>query len=615
MERKKDKQNAKMIWLFMLGLMLCYSCEYEPSDVYHHPANKDIEPPEIEVVKFTLGDVNDTIYLYTDKAVQFHFNSSQQGIKAVEFILNDNSVEVFESANGWFYLYGGQLADGEHTFTVQVYTASGTGSIAEQVGAEAFIFSKSWILVVDKTHKIWTKTEVVNGFLKVSWEKYRANNFKEYVVYRSIAMSGQIEINRVQTNEFIDNGYVGEGGKYSIWINDIYGELFHWCDLELEREFPAMGSKAIENNLYQPYWHKSKYYGAIGKYEAKIQLNHGAVLEKISLNANDTIFDSASACFSDMVEFTVSLVPANPNPFYQKNEYKYAFENQTWERVGNYITDASLHNCEILQMYQKGFSFSSGCDTLMWYSFEQKKVIQKFGYPPFDGCYGCTFSRTSVSASGQSFTANIACWDNVLMVDAENLNKYKVHDLKHYSGQLYSPNIPISDVGLAIVNSLDDSFYIYDFNTKAAVRYTPEYGYARSWKISPNGKYLFIHDNIFKLVRYENGKFTSVGTFPSEPAYYEFNSSNTNQVVEWDGTNFYVRSVDDFSVIRQFSLTDQYIYNIDFHQGEILTRNAGHLYVRSLLTGEILKDIPTTSRCLLINRTLLCEGGVIHYIN
>lgn len=75
-----------------------------------------------------------------------------------------------------------------------------------------------------------------------------------------------------------------------------------------------MEAKAVDNNLYQLYWHKSKYYAAVGKYEAKIRLND-VVYDKITLNANDTIFDLAKANFFDEVGFFMSLVPAKPNSF------------------------------------------------------------------------------------------------------------------------------------------------------------------------------------------------------------------------------------------------------------------------------------------------------------
>ena len=506
MKRVKMKQYPKSIWFFLLSIIVCNSCEYEPSGVYYLPE-----------------------------------------------ILVDNTVEI------------------------------------------------------------WTKTEVVNGYLKISWENCRAKTFKEYVIRRYIGNSNE-EISRVLTNEFVDNAYVGEGGKYFIYINDIYDNQTYWGELELEREFPVIGFKAVENNLYHPYWHKSKYYGAIDKYEVRVELSsEGKEYYKISQNANDSIFESVSAPFADYATITLSLVPVNANSFYHHSDHFFTIQGRFM--VGNYITDETLHFCHILQVDQNGFSFIDGCDTLLRYSFDQKKVIQRMGYLPHPECFGCTFSSTSVSSSGKSFTANIACWDDVLMINSEKLSDYKAHDLKQYSGQFYSPDIPVSDIGLAVVNSIDGSFYIYDFNSETAVRYPPEDTYSNGHKISPNGKYLFISDNGFKLVKYENGLFTKIDC--SEPVFYEFDPLNPNQVFAWDRSSFSIRSIDDFSVIRQFELSDESISSIDFHQEEILTQNAGHLYVRSLLTGEILKDIPApnNSRCFLINRTLLSENGIIHYIN
>ena len=613
--------DFKCIWFILLPALLFYSCEYEPKDVYHHPANKNVEAPQLEIVKLTLGDVNDTIYLHTNKFVQFQFQSNPQEILAIEFILDDEPITAVESNNGAFSLFAGQLADGNHTLTMTVYTSTGTGSIADQIGAEAFIFSKSWTVAVDKNRKLFVKTEAVDGYLKIIWEKCRANDFKEYVVQRSIWWSGESkEIRRLQSNELVDNSYVGEGGRYTIWINDIYDELTFWCEVELEREFPVIQAKAIENNVYQLYWKKHKYYNAVSEYQVNVKLDYVQSFDKTTLNPNDTIIESGTAYFADRASITIKLIPDNANPFYASN-YLDAFQNVSDIKVGYYFND-NLSRVEILQFGSDGFSFVNGCDTIKRYSFEQKKIVQRLGYPPHYNCYGCTFSRTAVSSSGKSFTANIACWDNVLMVNSENLHNHTVHDLRPYTGLMYSPTIQISDVGLAIVNSIEiDGFYLYDYNTSSALTYHPQNGISASGeKISPNGEYIFLRDNEFKLVKYVDGQFVNIGTFSGYnfPYYYDFDPVNPDRFMIWSQNTFFIISTVDFSVINQFELTDTYLHNIDFARGEILTRNDNHLYIRNLETGQILKDIVVSSnsgKYILVNRILLNEDCIMHYIN
>ena len=75
---------------------------------------------------------------------------------------------TIRSLIGQFYVDYGNIKEGDHTLLLEIVTATGSGSIAEHLGAEGFLFSKSWVLFVDKSYYSRTTAFPFNGRLKLS---------------------------------------------------------------------------------------------------------------------------------------------------------------------------------------------------------------------------------------------------------------------------------------------------------------------------------------------------------------------------------------------------------------------------------------------------------------
>ncbi len=69
----------KTSFLPLLVLMFfLYSCEYQSSEVYNRPVNKDIAPPQIQVVELNIDE--DTVCIYRSMEIKFKFESDNQAI-------------------------------------------------------------------------------------------------------------------------------------------------------------------------------------------------------------------------------------------------------------------------------------------------------------------------------------------------------------------------------------------------------------------------------------------------------------------------------------------------------------------------------------------------------
>ena len=121
-----------------------------------------------------------------------------------------SSVRV-ESGNGFFDMQYNALYDGYHRLKIEILTKAGTGSIADSLGMEGILFAtREWTIKVLNTPYYNLTSTVDGGFLKLQWPKpYETVSY--YIVYRA-----NIELGRTNACEFIDKGYVGEGGEFYV---------------------------------------------------------------------------------------------------------------------------------------------------------------------------------------------------------------------------------------------------------------------------------------------------------------------------------------------------------------------------------------------------------------
>ncbi|MDF1549031.1 MAG: hypothetical protein P1P88_14500, partial [Bacteroidales bacterium] len=180
----------------LLGIMLScllYSCVYEPKDFYYLDVTDNPAPPEIQTIN--LNSYNDTIYIYFDHTT-FTFQSSNQEIKAARFLINGEEYKDVQAIENTFTLQYLYLDDGVYELTVELFTGSGTGSLADQLGYEGFLLSNSWKLIVNRDHYLKTSSIAENGLFKLFWPQCKQLDFKEYIIYKEFTYMNRREIGR-----------------------------------------------------------------------------------------------------------------------------------------------------------------------------------------------------------------------------------------------------------------------------------------------------------------------------------------------------------------------------------------------------------------------------------
>ena len=283
MSRSFQPSRTLSLLLFVLSLV-CQSCEYQPSGIYVNETDQNVTPPEIEAVDLNI--YSDTLYVYTKKAVRFQFQSNDQKIYYCKVLLNGEEKETVFSNTGEFLLDPVRLWEGTHELQIDIFTKSGTGSIASQVGAEGYMFSVSWTVIVDHGFVNHIKHEINNGFLDILWVPYQEKDFEKYHLYRRKRYNDKILLDSTQSIHFTDSSYAGEGATYYLDVIKTNGQKIHWAEFYINSQIPKLKFTPRTNNHHTIYWQQCRFYGAIEKIEV-IDLHTDDVLKSTD-NMSDT---------------------------------------------------------------------------------------------------------------------------------------------------------------------------------------------------------------------------------------------------------------------------------------------------------------------------------------
>jgi hypothetical protein len=620
------KMRSVRFIFIMIAAALMHACEYQPSGIYERPVNRNIPPPEIKPVDINIDLESDTIYLSSDKLVNLHFKTSNQAIERIRLLVADKEVISVDSDNGSFYFFFPEWSEGSYKLTIEVYTTTGTGSMAEIMGTEHFLFSRSWTLIIDKRYLTQTISVVTNGYLTLRWPKTLAPDFKEYVITRYQLWNVEVEIRRLTNLEWTDSSYVGEGAHYSIKVCTINNELLPWGDVYLNRELPTLRLMPTASDPYKLTWTKPRFYNAVDTVKISETFHYYDPLIDIrnSHDAGDTVQVITGGLFGDRGTFMLKLVPKQGNIHYNSS-FQPDYQTEAEYLLGLRIQNKELDYCPgLFQVSRDEFIFIAGWDSIKRYSVSLNKVVEVSGCTPGE-CAFCALQDSKPSSSGKYLTFN-SCNNKFKLLNSAVFNDLRTFNLSEVSCPNNPSVIKVSDRLTGTINSCSPGFCVYDFAADSVLAFYRKGDFNCSViNFSPDGNYILLIDDSTRLVRFDGTNFNNISSLPVNPYNINslgFDASEHDLFYTWDGHTFTVKHCSNLETVHEFTLEDEYILNIDFFNSEILSYTTGHMFVRSYITGDLINDIRTNMQlsgydndCYLINHAIACRKGIIYYIN
>ena len=194
--------------LALVSLAACDSLTYEPSGDNRVGVE---EPDPIRTVE--IGAAADTLFFVGPSVLDYTADlGGRTLIKAEVFV--DSLLVGLGDTYGSVYVDVHNVENGVHTLRLVLYTRSGTGSLADALGAEQVAGEITRAIEVDNGPAgsvAITSIGRQDGRVLVTWERYDRPNFSAYAVYRSL--SGSVlpvaTITDRNTTQWADSFYIG----------------------------------------------------------------------------------------------------------------------------------------------------------------------------------------------------------------------------------------------------------------------------------------------------------------------------------------------------------------------------------------------------------------------
>ncbi|MBZ0241696.1 MAG: hypothetical protein K8F24_00650, partial [Bacteroidales bacterium] len=164
-------KNYRYCLILLLVTIYIGSCTYKSDEYYSPPTNPNPDSPDLQIVSLNLDE--DTVFIYWDKDVVFDFKTDNQKVHGVRFILDGDEYYTKDNNSGSFSFTYLMMSHGINSLVVEVYTETGSGSLADELGYEQFMFSREWVVEVYRPYTDEYRFYVENGFLKLSWPAYK----------------------------------------------------------------------------------------------------------------------------------------------------------------------------------------------------------------------------------------------------------------------------------------------------------------------------------------------------------------------------------------------------------------------------------------------------------
>lgn len=464
---------------FFTLVVLLASCEYRLKDEYF----KEVNRHDSANILITLNDDDNVCYLSGISTFDYKAYTDSLNLYEIKVFVDSSSVLTSENSTGHFTLDCNNYADGLHSITIVATTSSNSGSIADLVGAEGFIFSRTWDLVVDKSPPEAvqiTKIYDAGGILKVEWNKYLKPNFWRYEVLKSVntiygyQTQSLASIAKADRNYFYDSSFVGGEAEYFVRVlTPMYLSATSGKQTFTD-SIPGFSIEWLQENQVKVSWEKCKYYKAFKNYYIRAGYDTSMTIKDVSTlscTGNFGIFGESAD-----YEFNIST---------QKPGIIGAIHLEKTFSPG----DPFRYYTDFLQNQVNNQVFLSGTNYLYKYNLDTGQTIDSLLHP-------VTYARYFLSPAN-----DIMVLDDI---PARVINPQTYVSTSLFGIVVKSRNLSLAGWGVAYISG---ELGVYDYKNRQKISDLPNTTDGLIY-ISEDSKYIFSCANSFNVTCYniENGQ-------------------------------------------------------------------------------------------------------------
>jgi hypothetical protein len=589
-------------WSALIILLFCAACEYEPEGEYHVDVKKITEVPEL---KINLNFNSDTLYIPININTSVEYSTSDPLVRYASFFLNDKQLAV-SGASGFFYIQydnSNYQIDVPYILKVKFFRSSGSGSLADKLESEGFLYSREIVVYFVNEGTMQPKiTSVINekGRLKITWERYNGFGFKSYYVRLPDVANIAIISDQNITSCYYD-GYIGYGTAFEV-LTITEDNYFHSGYFYIDRELPVLRANVRGGDTIQFTWDKSKFSENILGYKIYEFFWMFGKLNEIAniTDPADTSF-LYNAKFGVRTRYMLEIIPKTAPLF------PYDYASTTPEVMCGINIENRAFPITARGIYGYMGRWVNGYYRLYKYNTENRTLTDSMAITSYHTY--CSYDGKWLLNSG---------YMELNLIDAENMKLIRTYKPDGFMGEEGLPGkYLIANTGIGLLAFSSGNFYFYDFLNDAVVKKFNIYSSPDDhMELSPDGSFLAIETFISATQSFRTSLYHFTGdslnlVWQNTPDNFDFDSENNSFVYFKDGQMIHL-SLPDLSITNTLNLPQGHLYSLDWSRGEFLFLNeeGDRFTIRRMESGEILAEVETYkfgdsfSSISLMNKTL-----------
>ena len=581
---------GKGLLLLSLILLLFSRCEYKPDMEF----DRNIKKPDSAIIGMTLTPSDSVYTFYESGYLAYDLTTFGLPVYSSVFFLGDEKIRESQDTTGTLYFSFESHPPGEYKLTMVVTTGSNSGSLADLLHAEGYVFSKNWKIVFINAEPPQpceiTRIKDTAGSVEIRWEKYNGVAFKEYELFKSSDLNGNVWDERlIQTitdqniTSVFDSTHVGGIAYYKLRIRNAGGYATSYLYVH-ETNKSALQATWIGGNKVKLTWNPCIFYRNFKNYMITDETFGGNVVYSTdTIGISSFIYDRG--VFGGTNKFDMSIEAKTSSYIYNDNNNSTASVN-----VGlSFPVFKSFNNNQV-----------NNTVYLLNNDFKLTKINASTGqgYGTVSLAYGTGWCSVSplddliIAPASTSFSGYIR-------IDPSNFFNPETVTMPGSRGPCPETTLSASGTGMAHVEMPQTGYSIYDFQNRTNL-FSKTTNELTCGKISPDGNYILTgfspgsQANCYKIT---NNDFESIWINPSTPCDFVLNSNmavlinNQSHLVE-------LRDLGTSQVIHSFSIgqDDQDRDTDPFHPLMLFTTYSGSidqckLKVYNYMTGKKVFEI------------------------
>ena len=472
----------------------------------------------------------DSAYTFYESAnLKYDLSTFGLPVYSVVFFLGENKINEGTDTTGTLYIEWSYANIGSYILTMVVTTGTMSGSLADLLHAEGYLFSRTWEINIVKADPPSpceiTRIRDTAGMVMVSWQGDFGKAFKSYQIFRATSVNGTYgndymvaSINSQAITTCFDSTYIGGTSYYKVQVVNSggYANSYYY---QHETNLSKLKGTWLGVNQIKLTWTPSIFYQNFASYNIYKDESGGEMIYS-SDSIGSSSFIYPGGIFGGENKFVIRYNAKQPT--YMSNDQN---ESKTGVNVGL--------SFPVFETFTN--SNSGNIVYLLNDSYILRKMNATTGQSM--GSISLPYGTSWISLSPQgdliifpSFYAG--CYS----INPTNFSGYEQLPLTNNGGLCMQTTLSGNGTGMGHFDFPNSGYMIFDFKNRTTVfsKITDSISCGR---ISPDGNDIltgFWPGNPTTCYRILNNNFIMQWTNPSSPCDY---LPNSNDVVLFNSTS------------------------------------------------------------------------------